>query len=294
MEKNIQGNPDNHSIAQILTSKVLINQSVLAGCKLTAEQINGQTEISYEYDNQDRLTVKNFVKLNYKEVFNYDTDGYLVKITNNSSNPFSIDFVYQNNRLVSKTITHHYISTPQKFTYEYNEAGQLVKMKEEMLTTTVTEFINGKAVKITNPFILYELNNFGLVTKAKSTGGTQTENTYKYDKNNMLVLHEIFSEPGKKIMYSEYKISKIKKSNLGDEFVNTFKGFPQYVDPFGEKTFYVNGITKYSTNSGTGMMVKAFSSDNTLTIDNTGKVLNSINTNDVSSPVRVYLYSGCN
>lgn len=88
--ENIQGNPDNHSIAQILTSKVLINQSVLAGCKLTAEQINGQTEISYEYDNQDRLTVKNFVKLNYKEVFNYDTDGYLVKITNNSSNPFQL------------------------------------------------------------------------------------------------------------------------------------------------------------------------------------------------------------
>lgn len=268
-------------------------KSNTGGCKLTAEIVGGQIEISYEYDSLDRLTVKNFIKQNYKEVYTYDKDGFLVKITNNSENPYTIDFVYNNNLLVLKTITHIYVSTPQVFKYEYNEAGELIKMSETLMTTTVTEFLNGKVVKISNPFITYELNDLGLVIKSKSIAGTQTENIYKYDKNHMLSVQEIYSEPGKKIMYTEYKNTKIKKSNLGDEFINTYKGLPKFSDPYGDKSYYVSGMSHFSANVETGQFEKSFSTENSLTIDTSGRLVNSLNLNNISSPVREYVYSGC-
>lgn len=269
-------------------------KSNTGGCLLTAEVVSGKVEISYEYDSLNRLAVKNYLTQNYKDIYSYDKDGFLVKITNLSDNPYTIDFVYKDNLLVLKTITHLFISNPQYFKYEYNEAGELIKITETLLTSTVTEFSNGKAIKITNPFIVYELNELGLVIKSKSIGGTQTENLYKYDKNHMLTTHEIYSEPGKKIMYTEYKNTKIKKANLGDEFINNYKGFPKFVDPFGDKSYYVSGLAYYSANMASGLFEKTYSTESSLTVDTSGKLVNSLNINNIASPIREYIYSNCN
>ncbi len=270
------------------------NQMSPPNCKLMAEQINGVVEISYEYDSQGRLSAKKYLRLKYEEKFYYDIDGFLIKIENTSENPFTTFFEYTNGKLTTKTLTFRRFSDPIKYTYEYDSDGILIKMTEINITVTTTEFANGKAVKVTNPFIEYTLNVNGLVIKSRSKFGPQTENFYKYDKNDMLVLHEIYSEPGKKIMYNEYRNTRILRGNLGSDFIETYKGIPVYKDPFGAKTYHVAGMTNYTSNFQTGNLEKSYQTETSHTIDNSGKVVNMLSTNDISSPVRVFVYSECN
>ncbi|MCP9766825.1 hypothetical protein EGI22_02820 [Lacihabitans sp. LS3-19] len=262
-------------------------------CKLMEEQENGVTEIIYRYDAMNRLIEKKYVKFDYKETYKYDDNGYLIEIANNSPNPFIIEYKYENGLLISKSQKYRRLSTPKTVTYEYNNVNELIRMSEEYMSNiTITEFIKGIAVKISNPHIQYDLNKHGLVIKSMCTSGPATINTYSYDSNDMLLLNEIYSAPNKKIMYKEYESSKIKKTNLGDEFVENYKGFPVYKDPFGDKGYYLSRVSNYNTNSKTGQIEKSYEKKLNLSTDGTGKIM-ALTPQTPSEPSRVFIYSGC-
>ena len=266
---------------------------VIGDCRLIEEQVNGVTEIKYIYDTLNRLTEKKFLKLKYSEIYKYDSEGLLIKITNNDFNGYTIDFEYNNGLLVSKTKRINSLSIPIINTYEYNASKELVKMTETYFSTTVTEFSNGKAIKMTNPHISYQLNIKGLITSASSISGNSTVSTFKYDKNDMLVLHEIFSEPNKKIMFNEYINSNVKKSKMGSEFVDAYKGFPIFKNPMGESTYYTSSVSNYSTNTSTGLLEKVHEIKTIQTVNTSGLVMSELATINANTPATVYIYSGC-
>lgn len=186
-------------IQNLTLQKFRLKKEIIGGkCRLMEEQENGVTEIFYKYDSLDRLIEKKFVKFDYSETYQYDENGYLTEISNNSPNPCIISYQYQNGLLISKSQKYRRLSSPKTTTYEYNSAKELIRMSEEYLSNvTETEFKKGIAVKISNPYIQYDLNTRGLVIKSMSVTGPATINTYKYDSNDMLLLNEVYSGPNK-------------------------------------------------------------------------------------------------
>ena len=277
-----------------LQNKNLWNTPTLDDCRLMEEQVHGKTEIKYEYDGLNRLIEKKYLRLKYVEEYKYDANGYLIAIRNDSPNGFTIEFKYENGYLVSKTKRIKSLSMPIVSTYRYNASNELSSIAETYISTTTTEFKNGKAIKMTHPFIKYELDKNGLVTKSTSISDLKTTNIYKYDASHMLLVHEIYAEPGKKLMYKEFENSKIVKSKMGDEFVGSYKGFPTYINPFGESTFYPLRISIFSTNAKNGLLEKVYEKKTEHAVDGTGKLLSEWldnSTGEASSII--YLYSGC-
>jgi hypothetical protein len=269
--------------------KLTTRHSFNANCKLIEEQVNGITEIKYEYDSLNRLTAKLYVRLKFAETFKYDQAGFLIETINDSPNAFNISYKYKNGLLISKSKKYNSLSLPVVETYEYNAKNELIKKTETYISTgTITEFDKGKAIKMTNPHINYELNNNGLVVKSMAINGLNTINTYQYDDNDMLVLNEVFEKTNKKLMYTAYQNSKIKKTKMGDDLIENHKGIPAYKNPYGDNSFYVSSITNYSTNTKTGLPEKVYEKNATQTFDNTGKILN-----DNSGQSVVYVYAGC-
>jgi hypothetical protein len=281
------------SLKKINASKQLTNL-FLANCKLIEEQENGITIIKYEYDTLNRLTEKKYLKLNYIEKYSYDNDGFLIEINNTSENAFITKYTYQNGKLVTKIQQYKRISSPNITHYEYNNLNELIKTIESYLSTeTVTQYANGKATSISNPNIKYDLNSLGLVIKASCLNGPKTINVYKYNKNDVLLLKETYSEPNKITMYTEYEISIFQKANLGDEFVETYKGFPKYTHAFGENNYYKSRTTNFTTNNKNGLLQKVFEDRTILSVNADGNLTMLSSELDNSIPQRAFIYSGC-
>jgi hypothetical protein len=261
-------------------------------CKLMEEQIDGKTEIKYIYDAKERLVEKRYERLKYSETFSYDENGFLSRIADNSTNPFTIDYKYENGLLISRTKQFRRLSDASISTYTYNSSKELIKMTESYMgNITTTDFVNKKAVKITNKYIYYELNARGLVVAAYPLTGPKTVNNYKYDQNDMLVLHEIYADLQNKILQNDYKNSKIKRNNLGAAFVDNYKGFPNYKNPFGEQTFFVERITNYTTKNNTLQKVHEEVVD--YGVDATGKIMRQGPMVNSKTPTSVFIYAGC-
>jgi YD repeat-containing protein len=263
-------------------------------CRLIEERESGITVVKYTYDSLNRLIEKKYVALNYSEKYAYNNAGFLIEISNTSENPYITKYTYQSGLLVSKIQEYRRASSPNSTTYEYNNQNELIKTTESYLSIqTITQYANGKAITISHPHINYELNSRGLIVKTSSLSGPKTINIYKYNKNNILILLETFEEPGKKIMYTEYEISTVKKSNLGDGFIETFSGFPIYKNPFGEKNYLQSRVANFLINNKNGLFQKVYENKTSRTLDVNGNVSMAISNESNLNPQIVYIYEGC-
>jgi YD repeat-containing protein len=263
-------------------------------CKLIEERESGITVVKYTYDTLNRLIEKKYLTLNYSEKYSYNNAGFLIEISNTSENPYITKYTYQTGLLVSKIQQYRRASSPNSTTYEYNNQNELIKTTESYLSTqTITQYANGKAITISHPHINYELNGRGLIVKSSSLSGPKTINIYKYNKNDILILLETFGEPGKRIMYTEYEISTVKKSNLGDGFIETFSGFPTYKNPFGDKNYFQSRVANFSVNNKNGLFQKVYENKTSRTLDGNGNVSMAISEESNLSPQTEYIYEGC-
>jgi hypothetical protein len=268
--------------------------SVGAGdCKLMEEKINGITQVTYAYDAYNRLILKKNILSSESEAYAYDSQGFLIEINNNSNNGFNIKYEYTKGLLVKKTYKSIRIAVPKVTTYFYNTTNELIKMSEKYLSETITEFSNGKAIRITNPFINFELNDKGLVIKSSSISSLETFNLYTYNSNDMLLKQETYERPGKKVIQNQFEISDVKRTKMGSEFVDTYQGIPYYKNPFGDDKFYINKITKYMINPESNTPVKVFENQINHGLDSKGNIISMIAENDSSTATISYVYSGC-
>lgn len=269
-------------------------ETVVGDCKLMEEKVNGVTQVTYAYDSENRLVLKKNLLLNHVESYSYDNQGFLIEISNSSDIGFNIKYEYENGLLVKKTHKINRIAIPNVTTYFYNASNELIKMSEKYISETITEFRNGKAINRTNPFINFELNEKGLITKSSSISGTETFNLYTYDSNDMLLKQEVYEKPGKKVMQDQFEISNVKRTKVGSEFVDSYKGMPYFKNPLGDDKFYINKTTKYTINADTNTAVKVFENQINHSIDTKGNMVSAINESDPSAAITSYVYSGCN
>lgn len=262
-------------------------------CRLMEEKVNGQPAVRYEYDNGGRLISKLFVKQNYAEKYKYDDNGNLIEINSDvEPNAYLTTYTYEKGLLTSVIKKDKKRPIERVYRYGYNSAGELTTMTEYNADKeiAITQFKDGKVIKITDNFINYTTNERGLITKSTSRIVESPVNVYTYNEDDLLILKELYSEKGKLIMYTEYSYSPVKKAAL-NPIVSVANNpvLTLYKNPFGEDSRLLTGVTHYNTDFKVNRIVKVSEIKMEKAVDNTGKLLSEKSQNEE----RTYVYANC-